>query len=1042
MEKKQRTKRWKKRLFIWTGVLIFSLLQGLPAFAQVCPTGTHQSSPTSQICVKDVGVLVCPAGTLEAFPGSDVCLLDWTAVPKYVEALIIPPVMPNSGIVAGADYYEIAVRQFQQQILPPGYPLTTVWSYGSIANPATFNYPAFTIEAVVNQPTRVKWINDLVDGTGAYLPHLLGDAIDQTLHWANPPATGCIDGMNMTDCRGSNPAPYHGPVPIITHVHGAHVGPESDGYPEAWYLPNANNIPAGYALKGSYFDQFDRTNTVPGTAVFQYRNDQKATTLWYHDHALGITRLNVYAGPAGFWLLRDGNTDVLSGTLPGPAPAAGQGLWLPVARGNGAPPYREIPIAIQDRSFNPNGSLFYPVNRAFFEGVVPADLQIPFIPTSDISPIWNPEVFNTTMVVNGRTWPYQNVEPVRYRLRLLNGNGSRFLNLSLIITSCPLNPALVGTEIPFYQIGAEEGLLPNVVKIQAGFTTILPGNGTVPAPTAASDPSKALLMGNAERADVIVDFAGLPVGTVVRMVNTAPDSPFGGFPVIPANPATTGQVMEFEVVALVTPDTSTPPESLVLKPRVDLVPTNTRKLSLNELDSAVICAAIDPISGLFTVPIVQVAGTPPACPAGSAPYGPREAQLGTVTVDGLGNVTGGNPLRWMDAITETPLVGDTETWEIWNFTVDGHPVHLHLVAFQVVNREAFDPLTLALSGVLTPPEPWESGEKDTVIAYPGMVTRIRAKFDIVGRYVWHCHITEHEDNEMMRAYFVRPKPHDDYDGDGKTDVAIWRPGEGDWYVKRSSDGTGERTHWGDTSMNDVLVPGDYDGDGITDITVWRPGDGIWHIKRSSDGVVEQYQWGTGSLHDVPVPGDYDRDGKTDCGVWRPGDGVWYIKRSSDGIAVATQWGAGSMNDVAVPGDYDGDLITDIAVWRPGDGYWYILNSRSGTVTQTQFGAGFLNDVPVPGDYDMDGKTDIAVWRPGDGYWYILNSSDGTVTQAQWGIGTMFDVPVPGDYDRDGKTDIAVWRPGDGYWYILNSSNGTATYSQWGTGTLNDVPISD
>src|SRR6185369_10117308 len=150
------------------------------------------------------------------------------------------------------DDYEIAVRQFQQQILPPGLPPTTVWGYGSVADPATFNYPAFTIEAQVDRPVQVKWVNGLVDGAGNYLPHLL--AVDPTLHWANPP--GGIDGRDSTPSFSSTPGPYTGPVPLVTHLHGGHSAEESDGYPEAWYLPAARNIPADYARVGSFYDEF------------------------------------------------------------------------------------------------------------------------------------------------------------------------------------------------------------------------------------------------------------------------------------------------------------------------------------------------------------------------------------------------------------------------------------------------------------------------------------------------------------------------------------------------------------------------------------------------------------------------------------------------------------------------------------------------------------------------------------------------------------------------------------------------------------------
>jgi FtsP/CotA-like multicopper oxidase with cupredoxin domain len=342
--------------------------------------------------------------------------------------LLIPPAMPYTA-GTNTDFYEIAVRQFQQQVLPAGLPQTTVWGYGS-TNPASiFNFPSLTIEAANNRPVQVKWINDLIDpGTGDCLPHLL--PVDQTLHWANP--------LGPRDSRGTDNTPYAGPVPIVTHVHGAETNQESDGYPEAWYLPNCN-IPGDINFTtGTLYDTFKASSAVgglwePGATVFTYPNDQRATTLWYHDHALGMTRLNVYAGPAGFYLLRGGPGDqvgLISGgtaTLPGPAPAVG----------DGGGPYYEIPIAIQERSFNSDGSLFYPDNRAFFEGVDPLDLNIPFIPElaingqrSDISPIWDPEFFGNTMVVNGNTWPSLQVEQRRYRFRFLNGNQSRFLILT------------------------------------------------------------------------------------------------------------------------------------------------------------------------------------------------------------------------------------------------------------------------------------------------------------------------------------------------------------------------------------------------------------------------------------------------------------------------------------------------------------------------------------------------------------------------------------------------------------------------------------
>ena len=345
--------------------------------------------------------------------------LDPLTIPKYVTPLVIPPVMKND--TTGPNSYDIAVRQFQQQILPGGHwnavsaacqadpalctlPATTVWSYGPANDPlpdssgipggapglapapnSQFNYPAYTVEVTTNVPTAVSWINDLKDpATGAHLPHLL--PIDQTLHWANP-GTECIDGVPRTDCRGSSQAPYTGPVPIVTHVHGAHVGPESDGYPEAWWLPDptgsdfscvtdpalADNVTT-FVCKGTIANAYDgtpNTNVTPGQADFMYPNSQPSTTLWYHDHTLGMTRNNVYAGPAGFWLIREGDggeTGLGEGMiLPGPAPVAGQGVLDLNVPGNPVRgSIREIPIAIQDRSFNADGSLFYPDNRAFF----------------------------------------------------------------------------------------------------------------------------------------------------------------------------------------------------------------------------------------------------------------------------------------------------------------------------------------------------------------------------------------------------------------------------------------------------------------------------------------------------------------------------------------------------------------------------------------------------------------------------------------------------------------------------------------------------
>lgn len=640
----------------------------------------------------DVHAAPLPGGTL-----------DPTSIPKYATPLVVPPAMPRSESDATVDY-QIAVRQFRQQVLPPGLPMTTVWSYGSIDHPGTaaeggsFHYPAFTIEATHGTPVTVKWINDLKDPvTGNHLPHLL--PVDQTLHWANPRGL-CADGVTSTDCRGFVPGTYRGPVPMVTHLHGAHVDPESDGYPEAWYLPDANDIPPGYATRGKEFAQLAGSPDVEGQAIFRYRNDQPATTLWYHDHTLGMTRLNVYAGPAGFYLLRGGPGDVVTDSAGNPAS-------LPSHAG----PVLEIPIVIQDRSFNRDGSLFYAPSRSFFDGFTG-----PFTPASDIARLWNPEFFGNTIVVNGRTWPYLEVEQRRYRLRLLNGSDSRFLVLTT-----------AGATLTFWQIGADGGFLSS--------------------PVALSD----LLLAPAERADVIVDFSSFPVGTEMTLLNVGPDEPFGGgvpamdFPV--SDPGTTGQVLQFRVVAATSPDTTTPPSELVLPPPAPIgAPDRVRRVSLNELDSETICVN----ERERTVPCRS--------PAAVGAFGPASALLGTVDAGGFPV-----PTEWKDAITEDPPLGSTEVWEIHNFTADAHPIHIHLVQFEVVDRQllatdddgmAVAPATLV--GAPLPPEPWETGRKDTVVVYPGQVTRVKAHYDLAGLFVWHCHILSHEDNEMMRPYRIVP----------------------------------------------------------------------------------------------------------------------------------------------------------------------------------------------------------------------------------------------------------------------------------------------
>jgi hypothetical protein len=278
----------------------------------------------------------------------------------------------------------------------------------------------------------------------------------------------------------------------------------------------------------------------------------------------------------------------------------------------------------------------------------------------------------------------------------------------------------------------------------------------------------------------------------------------------------------------------------------------------------------------------------------------------------------------------------------------------------------------------------------------------------------------------------------DFDRDGKVDIAVYRPSDGNFYVLRSSDGSVKMQYLGTTG--DQIVPGDYDGDGYTDFAIWNPNTHQWRIllNNPSNQLVVQPDWGNGSLADIAVPRDYDGDGKTDLAVFRPSEGNWYIIQSSTGTSSGTgtirlvNWG--QSGDIPVPGYYDNDGLVDIAVFRPMEGNFYIRKSTDNS--QSVQGWGASGDVPVQADYDGDGLTDVAVFRPSEGNWYIRNSSDNSVTMQGWGLST--DKLVPSDYDGDGKTDIAVWRPEEGNWYIRNSSDGTTTVRNWGA--TGDVPV--
>lgn len=634
-------------------------------------------------------------------------------IPQFRSSLLVPKAMPVTRRLRDAqgsiDYYEIAARQFGQQMLPSGFPKTTVWGYGPAGDRDTrrFSTPSMTIETDTDARTRVRWVNELVDKRGRPLPPLL--PVDPTLHWANPEQIPGEHGAH-TDTRPlftgrhyvppskyTDPATqytcYRGPVPLVAHLHGSvQVGDESDGYPEAWTLP-AGALPSGMSRTGRWYDFFAAkaaerygVRWAPGTQICQYPGRDESGMLWFHDHALGITRLNVYAGLVGLMMMREPSesapTDKRTGrkaVLPGdPGSSCGA----------------EVPLAIQDRAFNRDGSLFYPDARSYF-----GDTTGPFVPESPISPVWNPEFFGNVTIVNGRTWPRLDVQQRRYRLRILNGCNSRVLILNF--------GAIPGASA--WVIGNEGGYLPE------------------PHNLAATD--GRVVLAPAERLDIIVDFSRVPVGRHV-LTNLGPDGPYsGGEPGTdfdPANPATTGRVMQFRVSRRSGTDRTTPPEHLVL-PQIARLPEGgtVRRMALLE-------HAHETSDG----------------------DAPAAAMLGSVEING--SKLTWEPKMWMSAVTENPAVGATETWEVFNFTEDAHPVHLHAVTFEVLDRAKVEvePDGSFTRGEPRAPHPHERGRKDTVIAEPEQVTRIRATFGTGGQFVWHCHILEHEDNEMMRPFRI------------------------------------------------------------------------------------------------------------------------------------------------------------------------------------------------------------------------------------------------------------------------------------------------
>ncbi len=543
------------------------------------------------------------------------------ALTPFVDPLPLPGLaQPTTGVIGGSAHYDIAVSRFPQQLhrdLPP----TICYGYNG-------SYPGPTILARRGFPITVTYINDLRDDQGQLLAA-------HDLH-----ADECVHGPDM---NGQTPF-------VITHLHGGHVPADSDGYPEAAIAPGEES------------------------SLYTYPNNQPAATLWYHDHALGLTRLNTIMGIAGFYLLRDSIADALS---------------LP------AGPY-EIGLAIQDRSFYQDGRFKYPE-------------------------MWMEHFFGDFLLVNGKVWPYLNVDQGKYRFHMLNGSTSRVYTLSLS------NGRLIT------QIGSDGGLLEYPVP-QASIT-LLPG----------------------ERADTIIDFSGLPTGTQVILQNSAP-APYPGEPGVGVIP----NVMKFIVTNQVGDTDPIPPSLTTITP----IPASS---ALRERSFV-----------LRTIPF--------ACAHGSE------------SADHGGFMWAINDLLW-DDIVEQPRLGTTEIWSWINRSNIPHPMHMHLVQVQILNRQAFT----VIDGVPTPtgpiilPPPQEQGWKDTVNSPPGQITRVIVRWEnFDGLYPYHCHMLEHEEHSMMRQFRARPTCPGDANDDGVVNFADITT------ILANFTATGPRGIQGDANLNGMV----------------------------------------------------------------------------------------------------------------------------------------------------------------------------------------------------------------------------------------------
>ncbi len=662
-------------------------------------------------------------------------------------------------VVAGPGEIVLNTLTFKASIMPstfvPGTgTYTGTWTFGYLVGPTTA--PGNAVETNVGPvivatrgvPTQVRYVNNLTatDNTIHWR-----DWTDQSLHSAFHQAVG----QEMPTV--GNTAHYMGPVPAVAHLHGGEVPAVIDGGPEAWFLSNqpGPDTTTAFTLHGPAY--YSKAGAALNEQIYRYPNSQEAAPLWFHDHLLGGTRLNAtFAGLAGAYPIIDPTLNLPAGLDP-----VGLGGRL------------LIPLVIQDRMFDTNGQLFFPN-----VGINPEH------------PYWVPEFVGDTIIVNGKVWPFLNVDQQRYRFYLINGSNSRPYEMFLQdLTSGIKGPRM-------WVIATDGGYLDAPALID-------------PNATKQSGIPQSLVMMPGERYEIIIDFADPTWPLTEQAVNLVLRNIA---PTVDGNPkaSTEGRIMQFRVAACPVggcpADTSYNPAS-----GIDIrTGAQTIKRLVNTTTGAL--GAGVTADKTRELVLVEIAG----------PGGPLEVLVNNTKWSGKRDdgtpIPGSTPNLGL-YLTELPIEGDTEVWEIVNTTADAHPIHLHGVQFQIMNRQAFDPngfgaayaaafpqgvfipaygppldyapsvasgnkyggnpdVAPYLVGAATPPLSFEVGWKDTAIMQPGEVTRIAVRFApqdvpigtvgsysfnpsaLGGAYVWHCHITDHEDNEMMRPYQFQPNIRD------------------------------------------------------------------------------------------------------------------------------------------------------------------------------------------------------------------------------------------------------------------------------------------